>query len=426
MAKRLLLLSWVFFILASCRIGNSVIAVSTITPVPSLTSTVTPTATLTPTQTGTPTVSPEVMRYQCLEIADYPPADYPLKGVIVYNDDNNLYAYLSNEETDNPFFFPREEGDRLLSFDVSPNGKYLMYYHHAARTQEDRTIIITADGKTIWSEVVSDYSWQWFDNQRLKRVLVSENGEHTLLLLNPFTGERQNLPADFPSSEMYSDNFFMAWIHASSPIYDPSLTRVVYGAGFHDSSYLIHPVIALWDTHSSQKVWERETIDWGDTPIWTPDGQQFLIAANLDPKKTRDFADEFFAISRDGDVKQVTHFMDYYSDVDILDNYNLSPNGKLLAFWINSQPSLYEDPWLAVLNIETGEVTNYCIKGDAFADNAYGPQLPIWSPDSTQLLVISRPPEDTKVRRVVIVDILYNYAAKINADMEPKGWMVTP
>jgi Tol biopolymer transport system component len=426
MAKRSLLLLWSFFTLASCQIGNSVVAISTITPIPSLTSTVTHTATLTPTQTGTPTVSPEIMRYQCLEISDYRPADHLLKGVIVYNDDNNLYAYLSNQETGVPFFFPRDEGDRLLSFSISPDGKYLMYYHYAVRTQEDRMIIITADGKSIWSELVNDYSWQWFDNERLQRVLVSENEEHTLLLFNPFTGKRHTLPADLPSSEMYTDNFFLAWYGASSPIYDPTLTRAVYGAGFHDSSNLIHPVIALWDTQSSQKIWERETIDWGDTPIWTSDGQQFLMAANLDPKETRDFADEFFAIGRDGEVRQLTHFMDYYHHVDIHDNYSLSPNGRLLAFWIYAQPSLYEEPRLAVLNLETNEVINYCIKGDAFADNEYGPQMSLWSPDSTQLLIVSRPPEDTKTRQVVVVDILHNYAAKIDADMEPQGWMVAP
>lgn len=426
MAKRLFLLLWCCFILASCRIGNNVIAVSTITPIPSLTATVTPTVTLTPTQTSTPTVSPEIMGYQCLEIADYRAADHHLKGVIVYNDDNNLYAYLSNEETGDFYFFPRDEGDRLLSFDVSPDGRFLKYFHHSVRNQEERAIIMTADGKPVWSQVISDYSWQWFDNNRLEHGMTSENGEHTLSLLNPFNGERQNLPVDFPSSEMYSENFFMAWIRASSPMYDPTLMRVVYGSAFHDSSYLIHPTITLWDTQSNQKVLEINTMDWGDTPVWTPDGQQFLMAANFDPKKTQDFADEFFAISRDGDIRQLTHFMDYYKETDILDNYKLSPDGKLMAFWIVTQPSLYEGPQLAVLNIETGEVINYCIKGDAFADNAHGPWLPVWSPESTQLLVISRPPEDTKVRRVVAVDIVHNYAAQINTDVEPVGWMVAP
>jgi hypothetical protein len=389
---------------------------------------VTPTITLTPTQTGTPTVSPNVMRYQCLEIADYPPADHPLKGVIVYNDDNNLYAYMSNEETGESLFFPREEGDRLFDFEVSPDGKHLIYDHYSVRTQEDRSVIVTATGEQVWSEKINDYSWEWFDNEHLKHGMVSKNGDHTIILLNPFNGERKNLPADFPSSEMYSENFFLAWLDASSPMYDPTLTRVVYGSGFHDSTNMIHPTITLWDTGTNQKVALIDTWDWGDTPLWTPDGKQFLMAVNLDPSKLRDYAEEIFAVSMDGDIQQLTHFLNYYKKADILDSYSLSPDGKLLAFWVLTEPNLHVGPQLAVLNIETGEVTNYCIKGSAFADNTVedyaGP--PIWSPDNTQLLVISRPREDTKVRRVVLVDIMNNYAAKINADMEPKGWMVAP
>src|SRR5262249_34934011 len=140
---------------------------------------------------------------------------------------------------------------------------------------------------------------------------------------------------------------------------------------------------------------------WGDTPLWTPDGKQFIIATNLDTTHPLASAQEFFAVSRDGEIRQLTHFMDYYQEIEILDDYSLSPNGKLLAFWIRAKPSQFDNPRLAVLNIETGEVTNYCIKGDPFPDNGVYPDIPAWSPDGTQLLVISRPPEDTKTRRVI-------------------------
>jgi len=53
-AKIYILLLWSFFVLASCRIGNSVIAISTITPIPTITPTVTLTPTVTPTETPTP------------------------------------------------------------------------------------------------------------------------------------------------------------------------------------------------------------------------------------------------------------------------------------------------------------------------------------------------------------------------------------
>jgi hypothetical protein len=34
--------------------------------------------------------------------------------------------------------------------------------------------------------------------------------------------------------------------------------------------------------------------------------------------------------------------------------------------------------------------------------------------------------ENPELRRVVMVDIVNNYAAQINQDMEPVGWMVAP
>lgn len=432
MAKRLLFLLWCFFVLASCRIGNNVIAVSTITPFPSQTSTVKPIATLTPTQTGTPTVSPEIMRYRCLEIADHRTPDHILKGVIAYNDEVNLYAYLSNEETGDVYFFPREDGDRLLEFEVSADGKWIMYDHYSVRKEEDRLVIATAEGKAVWSQIV-DFSilWSWFDNERLIRLEALENGSHALQVFNPFTSEYVDLQADFPNSDAFTTDpgipSYPSWRYSKGgyPIYDPTLTRVVYPATAVEKNGG-WPIV-IWDVQAQQAIAQFVTNDyWGATPLWTPDGKQFIFAANLDMKESDDVSKEFFAVSRDGEIRQLTHFMDYYQAIDIRDNYNLSPDGKLLAFWITSQPSLYEGPQLAILNIKTSEVTNYCIKGDAFADNAFGPGQPVWSPDSAQLLVISRPPEDTKVRRVVAVDVLHNYATQINADMEPVGWMVAP
>lgn len=421
MAKRFLFLLWFSFVLASCRIGNSVIAISTLTPIPTLSPTTTSTVTVTPTQTGTPTISPEVMRYQCLQIDDQRRADVQLKGVIVTNDERNEYAFLWNNETNEPYMFPREEADRLFGFEVSLDGKHILYIHYSVSTKEDRLVIATADGQPIWSKVISGYAWQWFDNERLINLEFSDDGKHTLSLLNPLTGETQPLQSDFLDPALFNGEWYSNWSILNS--YDPTLTRVIYPEiGSHAKQE--YPII-LWDNEADQVVTRLMTLDaWGGTPLWTPDGKQVVIATSTHLGQLERI--EFFVISRDGVVKQLTHFADYFEKIDILNNYRLSPNGKLVAFWIEARPSLYDGRQLAVLNLETGEVVNYCIKGDPFADNAMGPSEPIWSPDSTQLLVISRIPEDTKVRRVIMVDIANNYAAQIDADMEPVGWMVTP
>lgn len=423
MAKKIFLLLWCLFILVSCRIGDSVVAVSTITPIPSLTSTMTSTATFTPAQTGTPTVSPEVMSYQCLHIDDQQRADIPSKGVIVTNDERNEWAFLWNNETMKLEMFPREEADRLFGFEVSQNRKHILYIHYSVRTKEDRLVIATADGKPIWSKKIDDYAWTWFDNERLVHLEVLDDGTHKLSLLNPFNDEMQELPADFPDSALYSGDWYPNWSGLS--FYDPTQSRVLYPRKF--SLEKQQWPIVLWDAKLEQAITEVMTVnDWGRTPLWTPNGQKVFFAASIDVNSSSDSPKELYAIERDGIVKQLTHFADYFSKVDILDGYSLSPNANMLAFWIVVQPSLYKDPRLAVLNIETGDVTNYCITGDTLENYTFALPEPIWSPDSNQLLVISRNPEDTQERRIVMVDIINKYAAKIEKDMQPVGWMVAP
>lgn len=435
MAKAILVAIVSFVELTSCGMEQNNLTASTITSTSMAQPSETPTRVSTITPTPSAAVSVGVMRYQCLEVAESLPPNRSLKGVIVYNGDYNSSAYLRNQEIDETYLFPREEGDRLLGFAVSPDGKWVMYDHYSETTKEDRLVIATAKGEPIQSQVVDPrFLWQWFDNQRLIHLGFLEDGTHVLQLLNPFTGERQDLQADFPDSEMFPSNPgfppYPNWDYSKggSPVYDPTLTRVVYpGTAIEKNEEW--PII-IWDVKSGQPVAQFVTKDyWGETPLWTPDGKQFVFATKLHSKDSYPPANEFLAIGRDGEVRELTHFAESFAETRITDNYSMSPDGKLLAFWISAQPSPFEEAQLAVLEIDTGLVTNYCIKGDPFLENGYGQEsliAPIWSPDSTQLLVISRLPENPQLRRVVMVDIVNNFGAQINQDVQPVGWMVAP
>jgi hypothetical protein len=426
-AKRFILLLWSFFILASCRIGNSVIAISTITPITTISPTATPTVTLTPTQTGTPTVSPEVMKYQCLDVADHPPSNYVLKGTLVSNNYDNTDAFLWNNDTKIVYRFPREEGDRLLDFDVSPDRKHIVYRH--STKSNAKAVVATADGKTVWSKITDPFSWNWFDNERLIGLVAHEDGTPSLLLLNPFTGQQQELGVDYPNSRLFLNDPSDHWGFRSGglPIYDSALTRVLYPeCDSQCQNKLIRGEggwpITLWDIETNQVIARIMTMDsFGDTPLWTPDGKQFIIATNIDPNKRNSYASEFFAMSREGQLRQLTHFMEYYEEVDIPDSYSLSPDGKLVAFWIIAKPNQYEGARLAILDIENGEVINYCLQSDGYME-------PIWSPDGTQLLVVTQDSQTQSNNREVLIDLVRNYAAKLgDADyVKPVGWLVAP
>jgi hypothetical protein len=420
-AKRLLVVLGSFFILTSCKIGNDVIVVSTISP------SVTSTIALTPTQIGTPTVSPDVVSYQCLDIADQPPSNYILKGTLVSNNYDNTDAFLWNNDTKNVYRFPREEGDRLFDFDVSPDRKHITYRHLTA--SNDKFVVATADGKTVSSQVNDFFLWNWFDNQRLIGLTPPQNGTPSLFLLNPFTSQRQELRFDYPDSRMFSNDPSARWRYTNGgfPIYDPTLTRVLYPeCTVQCQNKLIRGEggwpISLWKTETNQVIARLMTMDsYGGTPLWAPDGKQFIIATNIDSSNRNRFAREFFAMSRDGQLRQLTHFMDYFEEVNIPDSYSLSPNGKLVAFWIIAEPNQYEDARLAVLNIENSKVVNYCIQSDGFLE-------PIWSPDGTQLLVVAQDSQAPSNKQEVLVDLVRHYAANIGeADyVRPVGWMVSP
>jgi Tol biopolymer transport system component len=253
-----------------------------------------------------------------------------------------------------------------------------------------------------------------------------------LFLLNPFTSKKQELRVNYPDSKLFSNDpigqaFHWRFRNGGLPVYDPTLTRTLYPEC--DSQCLDQSLrgndgkpIALWDLETNQVIARIMTMDdYGNTPVWTPDGKQFIIATNMSLDKNHFYGKEFFAISRDGELTQLTHFMDSYEVVDISNSYSLSPNGKLLAFWIATAPSRYKGTHLAALNIETGEVINYCIQ-------SFGSVYPIWSPDGTQLLVFLQDVQAQTIPRVVLVDLIGNYAAHMAEDgyVVPVGWMVAP
>ena len=432
MLKRSLVLLWSCIMMASCRGENNVLVLPTVTNIPTVFPVASPTSTLTPIKSGTATVPPEAMSYQCLEIADHPSSDYVLNGTIVFGNSDGTDIFLWNNDTKNVYRFPREDGDRLWYFDVSPDWKHVVYLHIS--NSQDKLVIATADGRRVWSEIqmTDSYYWNWFDNERLIGSVLPLNGTRSLFLLNPFTGEKQELRVNYPDSKLFSNDpigqaFHWRFRNGGLPVYDPTLTRALYPECDSQCQDQINrgssaKPIALWDLETNQVIARMMTMDdYGKTPVWTPDGRQFIIATNMSLDKNDFYGSEFFAISRDGELRQLTHFMDSYEVVNISNSYSLSPNGKLLAFWIATVPGRYKGTYLAVLNIETGAVINYCIQ-------SFGSVYPIWSPDDTQLLVFIHDVQGQTIPRVVLVDFVGNYAAQIAeaGDSVPLGWMVSP
>jgi Tol biopolymer transport system component len=123
--------------------------------------------------------------------------------------------------------------------------------------------------------------------------------------------------------------------------------------------------VVLWDIDKGKEIARLITMDnYGYTPIWSQDGTQFIMATKIDSQNPYPPANEFFAVSRDGQVRQLTHFTQQYRKAEIINNYSISPDGSLVAFWVKVDSSEDDDARLAVLDTATGSVTNYCITAD--------------------------------------------------------------
>ncbi len=126
-----------------------------------------------------------------------------MHGVLVLNNESNTDAFLWDLETGTQVKFPRAERDRLLSFEVSLDGKRVLY--RKASNTGDQMIIATSTGQVIWSvntpSIGTNTIWySWFDNERLVDVKFSEKGVRYLAFLNLVTGERGELYPGFPTS----------------------------------------------------------------------------------------------------------------------------------------------------------------------------------------------------------------------------------
>ena len=204
--------------------------------------------------------------------------------------------------------------------------------------------------------------------------------------------------------------------HPVYPIPNPLLTEVVYPRMGKNGNFWV-----LWDLQNNQEMLElSENGIFNEIPAWSPDGMQFVVDLVMPDWKT----EEFFSISSNGkEVSQITHFIDYIAnDTKIkIQQFSLSPDGRYIAFWVAIDPSSYSGERLAILDLKTMEVTNYCVRGsDSLNEN--GSAAPLWAPNSQQLAVESY--DDEGYVHTVLVDIAHNTAFNIADSVRPTAWTI--
>jgi Tol biopolymer transport system component len=226
------------------------------------------------------------------------------------------------------------------------------------------------------------------------------------------------------------------WGGAKTTSYDPSLTRVVYPSGII-SDYRGKGGLGytLYDLVNKVKLVEFVTGDFSITPIWAPDGSKFIINSggylHLGPPIDH-VNGEFYVVTRDGkQVIQVSNLNGgmadgtkephYYSNV-----YSWSPDGRYLAFWLQTYINDTLNATLAILDTFSGEVTDNCVSsgyhvagGKWVLSSGF---MPVWSADGKSIVTAANTKESGDYQALVI-DLEGGYAVKIGEDMFPISWI---
>ena len=158
---------------------------------------------------------------------------------------------------------------------------------------------------------------------------------------------------------------------------------------------------------------------------WTLNGNQAaIVGAAQVGEHWVEAGDNIFSVSQDGQMAQLTHLADHFGMSFGIYSLSWSPNSRYIAFWMwYSEVNNWQ---LAVLDMETKQVTDYCIETDPYASSGHAllkVSAPIWSPDGQQIIVEHRTDEDGYV---VLLDITKDVAFLIAQNAVPLGWMAAP
>ena len=381
-----------------------------------------PAAVTTPTVASSPSSTPELttastssaLIERCAEVLpDFPEGSIP-PGILVVHSPGELVLLNFHQQTQ------RTISGLFEGVSTSPNGKWLSYF--VVDSNQIELIVESADGQKqahlpFDSQAMVFDSIPWLDNERFWYPIWAgvdlSMDEYTYnpptVVLNPFTGERQELLPDYPDfapNIMHGFNKAIRLYFGSANVaYDPSLRYVVYAKFVDDAYYLV-----LWDRETKHELAKiPDTGFFQRLPLWLPDGTAFLAAVtNPDGNNLS----EWFMVSLDGESRQLTHF-----GGGIGLNASLSLDGHYLAFGgFQNDPFTRMD--LIILDLQTLKAVNTCVKFDY--------PSPIWSPDNQYLAVQSWDVEK-KQSFVAVVNPSQGWAVKVSngINTEPSGWLDT-
>jgi hypothetical protein len=360
-----------------------------------------------------PTLHPGmILTHQCLEVAPKLPPDVQPQGMLVLEEEHSFLLDLTTG-------LKTSLTDGKGRFKASPDGKWLASRY----VDDDNNLWLSVDMPNGKREKLFPWDDDWFllggwlDNNH---VWISHYEETLLTVINPFSGEHQEVIPDFPGIETASQLGERFALGASTVLYDSSMNLAVYPR-LEEDGYVY---VVLWDRQTNHILAKVKDISksFSYHPIWSLDQKEVYVAVANRRNSPDNVTDNIFGLGQDGRVRQLTNFEDFY-DGAYIGKMALSPDGEKIAFWVALYPSSYKDQQLVVLDLETQQVINYCVSGSYLSDAP----SPVWSLDSRYLAVQNR--YEPNVARILLVDTQQEWVlqiAELMPDGWPAGWLVSP
>ena len=299
----------------------------------------------------------------------------------------------------------------------------------SSTNNEYEIVILNASGKII-NRFADQDPWKmitWLDNDYLL-ILLRQPGD-SFLIYDPLQAEpMKTFTIDAPNAYFADSPRGQPWLVSEI---DPTATRAIY-FDHQDGGRAI-----LWDIKKHQILaWlpfpvpadsSEDSYYSSDLPFgiaskdWSPDGSQFVLSAPTNAPNTlpaSGASDELFSISRDGEIRQLTHFSADFGEVHISSTRSWSPDGRYLAFWMQIiQQGESEDdvPYtLIVYDVQAQTGKDYCVQLHTLSLDT-----PIWSPDGKQLVIGTDSPSQQ-----LFLDLAQEKIVETSLNGSIYGWLV--
>jgi hypothetical protein len=332
------------------------------------------------------------------------------------------------------------------AFSLPPNRRLIAIENHIIDNEghfaNTELVIADASGQRMkiipWDDNWAYHALGWLDEQYVMLAApgdaLESNEVFERWVINPFNGEQWKL--ELLNSTPGWDEFVgglrtqALWPGFWTFSYDPTYTMSVYPRKIEGEDWRL--TYNLWNITEDKLVISMESIidtfePINDFPVpdWSADGSHFVIEGIVWNYESPDIDvdSDLFRISRDGQIERLTQFASLDQNIFVA-SPSWSPDEHYVAFFMyTDHPRI---PHLAILDMETMQVTNYCITVNERDVGFPHPRLPVWSPDSKQLLLIDHRYSDPEPKRVILVDPEQGFATIIAEDVEAIGWMAAP